>query len=95
MLKKLGMSCLLAGSVIAANTASAGMIVDVVSQNVKLSNDSYSYTHNILDEGFVLGSAISASLAINLYDDRDHSFLGVSVGESALIVVENFLNLTF
>lgn len=63
----------------------AGIITDTVAQNVKVhptttscgwfctttTNGSHSYTHNILDDGFVLGSALSGNLDINLYDDGD------------------------
>lgn len=72
----------------------AGIITDTVSQNEKVQptscgwfcsvNGSYSYTHNILDDGFVLGSAIGGNLSINIYDDGDFFSR-----ETASISIEN------
>lgn len=48
----------------------AGVIVDVVDVNAKLNTwQSANWTHKVLDNGFVLGSAQSASVAIQLWDD--------------------------
>jgi hypothetical protein len=89
MFKKI--SIILAGIVglmAMAETASAGVIVDVVTQHelVNLGNP-LEYQHNLLADGFVPGTAISGSLTINIYDD-DWDFLGA--GEGAVITVENF-----
>jgi hypothetical protein len=72
----------------------AGVITDTINQNVYVSSSScgffcvtpgsFSYTHNILDDGFVLSSALSGNLNINIYDDGDFR------GEGAVITVENF-----
>lgn len=62
----------------------AGVITDIVTQNVKVKNSSHSYSHNINDDGFVLGSALSGNLSINIYDDGD------LWGEGAVITVESF-----
>lgn len=61
------------------------MIVDTVIQNEQISSSTSSrltYFHDLNDNGFILGSAESASLSINLYDDAD------LIGEGAVIVVE-------
>ncbi|WP_349518517.1 PEP-CTERM sorting domain-containing protein [Marinobacter sp. NFXS11] len=69
-------------------TAQAGMITDTVNQAVKLNMwDSHSYTHNINDDGFVLGSAISGTLEIDVADDRDGWF---SLFETILFQIEDF-----
>lgn len=69
MINKLGLT--LAATILWASTASAGIIVDTVEQNKKLSTwESYSYEHDINDQGFVLGSAISGTLEIGIKDDR-------------------------
>ncbi len=84
MLKNiLGKIALVSALCFSANSF-AGMITDTVTQNEKVSWGSYSYTHNILDDGFVLGTATAGSLSINLFDDRD------GWGEGAVIVVESF-----
>jgi hypothetical protein len=63
----------------------AGVIVDVVDVNKKLNFlQSASWTHNVLDNGFVLGSAQSASVAIQLWDDSTSWLDGA---ESATIVI--------
>jgi len=63
----------------------AGVIVDVVDVNTKLNFlQSASWTHKILDDGFVLGSAQSASVTIQLWDDSTSWLDGL---ESATIVI--------
>ncbi len=48
----------------------AGVIVDVVGVNKKLNFlQSVSWEHNVLDNGFALGSAQSANVSIQLWDD--------------------------
>ena len=48
----------------------AGLITDVESVNKTLDfGKSVSWTHNILDQGFSLGSALSATLTIEFRDD--------------------------
>ena len=64
--------------------AQAGTIVDVEEVNTKTKFiDSTSWTHNLNDEGFVLGSAESATLSIELWDDG--GFL--DFGEVATIII--------
>jgi len=72
----------------------AGVITDVVEQRVKLSTslfdaikldfDSLSYRHDINDDGFNLGTAMSAELAIDIRDDADRRI------EVAIFTVEEF-----
>jgi hypothetical protein len=60
-----------AGFVLAAN-AQAGLITDVEAVNKTVSfGASKSWTHNILDQGFILGTAQSATLTIEFRDDKD------------------------
>lgn len=51
--------------------AQAGVITDIVNQNVLVNGflDSHSYRHNINDDGFVLGSAFKANLKVQISDD--------------------------
>ena len=61
----------LAGGLLLSSVASAGLITDTVSQNAYLGLwESHSYSHNINDDGFSLGSAISGTLEIDIYDDN-------------------------
>lgn len=49
----------------------AAIITDTVTQTVKINMlGSYDYTHDINDDGFVLGTALSGNLAIDVWDDR-------------------------
>ena len=60
-----------AAFLVAAN-AHAGLITDVESVNKTVGfGASKSWTHNILDQGFALGSAQSATLTIEFRDDKD------------------------
>jgi hypothetical protein len=63
----------------------AGVIVDVVNVDKKINFlQSASWTHKILDNGFALGSAESASVTIQLWDDSTSWLDGF---ESATIVI--------
>lgn len=74
-------ACALA--LLVSSSSFAGVIVDVVEVDEKLNFlDSISWTHNILDNGFVLGSAQSAEVAIQLWDDSRSDG-----SESATIVI--------
>lgn len=71
--------------------STAGLITDVerVGAETKLSFDqSISWTHNILDQGFALGSAESASIVIDLKDDKNDAWY--QPFEIALIQLGNF-----
>lgn len=86
MLKILGLT--LAGLVAGISVAHAGLITDTVENNQYLSTwQSYSYTHDINDDGFTLGSAVSGSLSIDIRDDQDQWWETL---EWSLIVVDDF-----
>ena len=62
----------LVGALLTLTTANAGMIVDTVNQSQFVEwFGSHSYTHDINDDGFTLGSALSGTLAIDISDDQD------------------------
>ena len=82
-------------------SAQAGMITDTVYQNALLEGfgDYHEYKHNINDDGFILGSALSGNLTINIYDDNEGSrgwlpFIGsftIPDGEEwGVVTVESF-----
>lgn len=86
MLKNLGLT--LVGLVASVSIAHAGLIVDTVEQDQKLSTwQSYSYSHDINDDGFILGSAISGTLSIDIRDDNDQWWNSF---EWTLVTVEKF-----
>src|SRR5690606_26451245 len=79
-LKKIALATVL----LASFSAQAGIIVDVEEIDIKTDFfDSNSWTHDLSDHGFVFGSATSATLAIESWDDG--GFL--DLGEAATIIV--------
>jgi hypothetical protein len=100
MFKQIGFA--LAGTIILAATATAGVITDTVVQNEYLDAgilgilgpDSYTYQHDITDNFFTLGSALSGTLRINIYDDNADTvrllLWSFQLGEGGLVTVENF-----
>lgn len=101
MMKKLGFA--LAGTFLWASAATAGMITDTVEQDVYLDAgllgaDSHWYQHDINDDGFTLGSAISGSLMIDIYDDDEPTYKKTWLGtikipdlwEGGVVTVEDF-----
>ncbi|GBO82742.1 hypothetical protein A6779_09160 [Marinobacter adhaerens] len=77
-----------AGTLLAVSGANAGMITDTVNQSQYVGwYGSHSYTHNINDDGFVLGSAVSGSLSIDIADDSSRWW---DFGETILFVIEAF-----
>ena len=69
----------------ASTSAFAGLITDVVTVNKTLdSGQSVSWTHKILDNGFALGTAQSASVSIQIKDDSTSWLDGL---EAATIVI--------
>lgn len=73
-----------------ATTASATPIVDFVPQYEYVEwGGFHDYTHNINDDGFVLGTAASATLEVSVFDDRD-GFFEFFVPEVIVFVVEAF-----
>ncbi len=76
-----------AGALMTLSTAQAGMIVDTVTQNQFVEwFGSHSYTHDINDDGFTLGSAISGTLEIAVSDDGGF----FDLGETILFTIEDF-----
>ncbi|MCL1476088.1 MULTISPECIES: PEP-CTERM sorting domain-containing protein [unclassified Marinobacter] len=98
MIKQIGFA--LAGTIILASTATAGVITDTVVQNEYLNAgvlglrgpDSHGYQHDLTDNFFTLGSALSGTLKINIYDDNNDSwFFGLfQFSESGFVTVEDF-----
>jgi hypothetical protein len=85
MYKKMGIAGIFAGILLASTAANAIPIVDTIDQNIFLqTGDVYSYTHNLLDDGFNLGSATSGTIAVQLFDDADAAW------EVILIAVDKF-----
>ncbi len=77
MLKKLSAFGFLLATLLAASFANAGLITDVVEIDERVSVfSSYSYSHNLNDNDFILGTAESASLAIEIYDDDACNWAG-------------------
>ncbi|WP_413693077.1 PEP-CTERM sorting domain-containing protein [Psychromonas sp. KJ10-2] len=65
----------------------ATTIVDTVNQNEYVGWwDSYSYTHDLNDDGFVLGSALSGTLEVSVADDGGY----FDLWETILFTVEDF-----
>jgi len=99
MIKKIGFA--LAGTIILASTATAGVITHTVVQNEYLNAgvlglrgpDSHGYQHDLTDNFFTLGSALSGSLKINVYDDNNDWgwFFGwFQFSEGGLVTVGDF-----
>ena len=81
----------IAGMLLSSTVARAIPIVDTVNQNVFMDTGSiHSYTHNLLDDGFQLGTATSGAIEIQFFDDDfDSDFFGAN-WEVILIVVDDF-----
>lgn len=68
-------------------SANADPIIDIVEQNVFVDwFDSHTYSHDVNDDGFVLGSATGGTLSVTLSDDG--GFFDSS--EIAVFIVEAF-----
>lgn len=85
MFKKIGIAGVFACFLLKATTANAIPVVDTIDQDVFMqTGDSYSYTHNLLDDGFNLGTATSGNIEVQFSDDAD------SAWEVILIVIDKF-----
>ena len=106
MLKKFRL--LIVGLFLIAPSVNAGLITDTVVQNEKLSTgfwdaislnfDSHSYTHVLNEAGedtFILGSAISAILSIDIIDDSSRDTETVSWVIEALDLDSDGLELSW
>ena len=72
-------------------TSTASTITDTVEQNMYLSSwQTYHYTHDLNDNDFTLGNALSATLSINLYDDNVGIWFFPDGPEKTLFVIEDF-----
>ena len=70
-------------------SAGAATITDTITQDAYVSFlGSHTYTHDITDDGFVPGSAISGSLQISIYDDARDRF--DFLPEVVLVIVDSF-----
>ncbi len=88
MKKLLGSALLSVG--LMAGTAQAGFIQDTVEQKEYIGWwEHHSYTHNLNDDGFVLGSALSGTLEIKVTDDNK-GWDELVLWESILFTVEDF-----
>ena len=71
------------------SAANAGVITDTVNQNVYVPLfGSHTYTHNINDNGFILGTAASGTLQISIVDDARDRF--DIIPELVLVIVDSF-----
>jgi len=89
MFKKIGLATTFIGVLLTTSTAHAIPIVDTVDQNAYVGwGETYSYTHNLLDDSaFTLGTAISGTIKIQIYDDKRDGWFK---SEGILIVVDDF-----
>ena len=80
------------GALMTLSSAQAGVIVDTINLNQFVGWwQSYSYTHDINDDGFVLGSALNGSLAVDVSDDADDDGRWFDRGkETVLFTIEQF-----
>jgi hypothetical protein len=82
-------SLVIAAACLLSVNSFAGVITDVETVNKTVSiTKSVSWTHNILDQGFILGSAESASVLIEFRDDKSDPWL--QPFETALVQIGFF-----
>lgn len=87
MAKRTGIIGLFAAALITTTAASAITITDTVDQNIFMqTGDSYSYTHNLLDDGFNLKTmtATSGTFEVQFSNNKDRAW------EVIAIVVDQF-----
>jgi len=84
-IKKIAAATLL----LVSSVSFAGVITDVVNVDQKLNFlDSVTWTHSILDKGFVLGSAQSADITIQLKDDSSSWLDGFELATIVIGVID-------
>ncbi|RYY04878.1 MAG: PEP-CTERM sorting domain-containing protein [Gammaproteobacteria bacterium] len=84
-IKKIAAATLL----LVSSVSFAGVITDVVNVDQKLNFlDSVTWTHSILDNGFVLGSAQSADITIQLKDDSSSWLDGFELATIVIGVID-------
>ncbi len=87
-------SLLVSATLLFSSISQAGLITDTVTQKGFVDYvSSYSYQHDLNDNSFTLGSALSATLAIDIYDDAQCGGFECFVEwipESAIVQVEAF-----
>lgn len=89
MLVKSLKSLVVAAACLLSVNSFAGLITDVETVNKTVSiTKSVSWTHNVLDQGFALGSAESASILIEFRDDKSDPWL--QPFETALVQIGFF-----
>ena len=85
MFNKIGIAGIFAGVLLTTTVANAIPIVDTFDVNTSLqTGDSVSYTHDLTDDNFDLGTATSGTIEIEFSDNTDADW------EVILIVVEEF-----
>jgi len=88
IIKKIVTTGIFAGILLTTTTANALLIVDTVDQSAFVGwFDTYEYTHNLLDDGFIPGTATSGTIEIQFSDDNKGWFENWEV---ILVVVDTF-----
>lgn len=93
MFKKIWLASAFVGILLTSTTANATLIVDTIDQEVGVGWwDSYSYTHDLTDDGFIPGTtmATSGTIEIQFSDDYDWWLENIFPWEIILIVVDDF-----
>lgn len=94
ILKRLAVATGFVGVLLLANSAQAGLIVDTIDHGMERVFYKH-YSHNLNDDSspFVLGSAISATLEIETFKERDcnlHLCMDEWFPHIVLVVIEEF-----
>jgi hypothetical protein len=89
MFKKFGLAGILVGILITSTTANATVITDTITQTEFVGWwDSYSYTHDLTDDGFNPGTTTATGGTIKIQFSDDGGFF--DLWETILIVVDEF-----
>jgi hypothetical protein len=92
IMNKLLCKALIACALCFSASSFAAVITDTVIQNEFLTTwSTHNYTHDINDDGFTLGTALSGTLEISIGDDSDScGFFSLKGCEVILFTVEDF-----